>query len=82
MCPAQGHNAVTQVRLESGASLSQVKHSTNEQLRSQANIIDRSESTPFPKEASKSCQRMIKQTKFVVIGAFRVNFIKTSMFII
>ena len=28
----------------------------------------------FPKEASKSFQRMIKQTKCVVIGALRVNF--------
>ena len=34
MCLAQGHNAVTPVRLESAAPLSRVKHSTTEPLRS------------------------------------------------
>ena len=34
MCLAQGHNAVTQVRLEPTASQSRVKHSTTEPLRS------------------------------------------------
>ena len=37
MCPAQGHNAVTPVRLEPTTPLSQVKHSTIEPLRSQIN---------------------------------------------
>ena len=32
MCPAQGHNAVTPVRLEPAAPLSRVKHSTTEPL--------------------------------------------------
>ena len=35
MCLAQGHNAVTLVRLEPAAPRSRVKHSTNEPLRSQ-----------------------------------------------
>ena len=35
MCPAQGHNEVTPVRLEPTALRSQVKHSTTESLRSQ-----------------------------------------------
>ena len=35
MCLAQGHNAVTTVRLDPAASRSQVKHSTTEPLRSQ-----------------------------------------------
>ena len=34
MCPAQGHNAVTLVRLEPAAPLSHFKHSTTEPLRS------------------------------------------------
>ena len=34
MCLAQGHNAVTPVRLEPAAPLSRVKHSTTEPLRS------------------------------------------------
>ena len=34
MCLAQGHNAVTLVRLENAAPLSRVKHSTTEPLRS------------------------------------------------
>ena len=34
MCLAQGHNAVTPVRLEPTASRSRVKHSTTETLRS------------------------------------------------
>ena len=34
MCLAQGHNAVTPVRLEQVAPPSRVKHSTNEPLRS------------------------------------------------
>ena len=34
MCLAQGHNAVTPVRLKPPASRSQVKHSTTEPLRS------------------------------------------------
>ena len=34
MCLAQGHNAVTQVRLEPTVLQSQVKHSTTEPLRS------------------------------------------------
>ena len=37
MCLAQGHNAVTPVRLEPAASRSRVKYSTTEPLRS--NII-------------------------------------------
>ena len=35
MCLAQGHNAVTPVRLEPAALRSRVKHSTTEPLRSQ-----------------------------------------------
>ena len=34
MCLAQGHNAVTLVRLKPAASWSRVKHSTTEPLRS------------------------------------------------
>ena len=34
MCLAQGHNAVTSVKLEPAAPRSQVKHSTTEPLRS------------------------------------------------
>ena len=34
MCLAEGHNAVTPVRLESATPLSRVKHSTTERLRS------------------------------------------------
>ena len=34
MCLAQGHNAVTPVRLEPAAARSQVKHSKTDQLRS------------------------------------------------
>ena len=34
MCLAQGHNAVTQVRLKPAASQFPVKHSTTESLRS------------------------------------------------
>ena len=34
MCLAQGHNAVTPVRLEPAALRSRVKHSTTEPLRS------------------------------------------------
>ena len=34
MCLAQGHNAVTAVRLKPASSLSQVKHSTTEPLQS------------------------------------------------
>ena len=34
MCLAQGHNAVTSMRLESAAPRSRVKHSTTEPLRS------------------------------------------------
>ena len=34
MCLAQGHNAVTPVRLEPAAPRSRVKHSTTEPLRS------------------------------------------------
>ena len=37
MCPAQGHNAVTPVRLKPAAPRSRVKHSTTEPLRSQTN---------------------------------------------
>ena len=37
MCLAQGHNALTPVRLEPAAPRSRVKHSTTEPLRSQFN---------------------------------------------
>ena len=39
MCLAQGHNAVTPVRLEPGAPQSQVKHSTTEPLHSHPLIL-------------------------------------------
>ena len=39
MCFAQGHNAMTPVRLESTASRSRVKHSTTEPLRSLKKIL-------------------------------------------
>ena len=39
MCLAQGHNAVTPVRLEPAASRSPVKHSSTEQLRSYLFIL-------------------------------------------
>ena len=39
MCLAQGHNAVTLVRLEPAASRSLVKHSTTEPLRSNALVL-------------------------------------------
>ena len=38
MCLAQGHNAVTPVRLEPAALRSRVKHSTTEPLRSHSII--------------------------------------------
>ena len=38
MCLAQGHNAVTPVRLEPAAPRSQVKHSTTETLRSFSDV--------------------------------------------
>ena len=38
MCLAQGHNAVTPVRLEPAALRSRVKHSTTEPLRSQCGV--------------------------------------------
>ena len=38
MCLAQGHNAVTPVKLEPAAPLSRVKHSTTEPLCSQIDI--------------------------------------------
>ena len=38
MCLAQGHNAVTPVRLEPAALRSRVKHSTTEPLRSHSHI--------------------------------------------
>ena len=38
MCLAQGHNAVTPVRLESAAPRSRVKHYTTEPLRSLLNM--------------------------------------------
>ena len=41
MCLAQGHNAVTPVRLEPAATLSRVKHSTTEPLRSLVDPCDR-----------------------------------------
>ena len=39
MCLAQGHNVVTQVRLEPVAPQSQVKHSTTEPLRSHQTFV-------------------------------------------
>ena len=39
MCLAQGHNAVTPVRLEPATPRSQVKYSTTEPLRSQDGIL-------------------------------------------
>ena len=40
MCLAQGHNAVTPVRLEPAALRSRVKHSTTEPLRSHPLVAD------------------------------------------
>ena len=39
MCLAQGHNAMTSVRLEPAASRSRVKHSTSEALLSHNMLI-------------------------------------------
>ena len=38
MCLAQGHNAVTPMRLDSAATRSRVKHSTTEPLRSPKHV--------------------------------------------
>ena len=48
MCLAQGHNAVTPVRLEPAASRSRVKHSTTEPLRS-LNYVQKKKWTPSEK---------------------------------
>ena len=47
---AQGHNAVTPVRLEPAASRSPVKHSTTEQLRSLFVYFDLSYSITYRSE--------------------------------
>ena len=48
MCLAQGHSAVTPVRLEPAASWSQVKHSTTKPLRSHINLVLALSSTVLP----------------------------------
>ena len=50
---AEGHKAVTPVRLEPEASWSQVKHSTTEPLRSLATALKNGQYDPFKIEITE-----------------------------
>ena len=63
MCLAQGHKAVTPVRLEHAAPLSRVKNSTTEPLRSPAFYFKRS---------------MVKISKFQYISVLEVFYLSHS----
>ena len=69
MCLAEGHNAVTPVRLEAAASRSRVKHTTTESLlslpRLKRRVLDIPQKPPRPLDIfCKKIVERIKQTSW------------------
>ena len=70
MCLAQGHNAVTPVRLEPSAPRSRVKHSTTEPLRSLVYDMHLQENTlNYLKIGAKVTQTVAQYPPYHVIYA-------------